>query len=222
MKHLKGSLIFLLFFVCYFLSEPFFNFLSHSFDQSIREKSESSTIKNLEVELENMAKTFQIDYPFAEKKIYSKLLLQDPFTFFERIKILKGSEDGVKKNSAVINELGFVGVIESCSNHSSIVQLLPHKDTKISVKIGNTYGVLTSNELNELWIKELTNKEEFSSGQEVYTSGLTEIPGNIFVGKVTEIKKDELGLTSELKISSGVDYNKLSYFIILERENKNE
>ena len=215
MKNFWNSLLFLLLFLCIIGKDSISGLLIKNIPEPIYDEALKSSLKTKEEELFRLEKNFDIDYPYPEKQIYSKLLCQNPFTFFANITILKGSKEGIESKFAVMNQDGLVGITETIHDHSSTVNLLTHKDTKLSVKIRNSFGILTSNERNELWIKDLTNKEELMIGDEIITSGLTEIPANLYVGTIEEIKKDELGLIQMVKVKLGVNYNDLSYFVVL-------
>ena len=73
--------------------------------------------------------------------ITSKVVSRDPYNLDE-ITILKGSEDGVKTGDTIINEYGLVGIVSNVKKHVSFVKTINHKDTNISVKVGELYGML--------------------------------------------------------------------------------
>ena len=121
--------------------------------------------------------------------------------FYDEIVIGKGSSDGVKKQDLVINELGVIGIVKDVNKHSSIVELLTNSDLELSVKINNSYGILESSD-KEIIVKNIKLDQEITVGDDVYTSGLTKIPGDIYIGKVKEIKKDNLELEYIIKVDA--------------------
>lgn len=135
-----------------------------------------------------------VDLNIEEKDIiYSKILLRDIYEFYDQMTILKGTSSGIKKGDAVINEYGFIGVIDTVYKNYSTVNLITNNKTNISVKINDSYGILNAVD-GKLIVKNIKLNHEINIGDEVYTSGLTSIPENIFVGKIESVNKDSLEL----------------------------
>ncbi len=164
-------------------------------------------------EYQEMKKLLDIDdqdYSF----LYSKVLLRDIYYFYDEITIGKGSSDGIKVQDLVVNEEGVVGIIKEVKNHSSVVQLLTHSDTQLSVKINQSYGILTSVD-HEIIVKNIKLDQDIQVGDLVYTSGLTSIPGDILVGSVKEIRTDGLELEYILDVESATYLQDIRYVAVL-------
>jgi len=174
-------------------------------------------IRELEKELTDAQQIMNINRP-NEELLYTRLLLRDPFLFYDIITIQKGSKEGIQINAAIINEQGLVGIVKSTKEHSSEVHLITNQKTNISVKIKENYGLLETNSKKEGWIKNLTKECDIQIGDEVYTSGLTEIPAGILIGKVSDLKEDNLGLVKEVKIDFAADIDHISYVIVYQKE----
>lgn len=164
--------------------------------------------KNIEREYNNLLNFVNIT---KDKKnlIYSKIIKRDIYEFFNNITIAKGSNDNIKKGDIVINEYGLVGIISKVNKNSSEVALITNKDLNISVKVNDTYGMLYSKN-NKLKIKNIKIEGIIKEGYEVVTSGLTNIPEGIKIGKITGIQKDELELEYILDIA-GINLQKLQF-----------
>ena len=164
-------------------------------------------------EYQEMKKLLDIDdqdYSF----LYSKVLLRDIYYFYDEITISKGSSDGIKVQDLVVNEEGVVGIVKEVKNHSSVVQLLTHSDTQLSVKINQSYGILTSVD-HEIIVKNIKLDQDIQVGDLVYTSGLTSIPGDILVGSVKEIRTDGLELEYILDVESATYLQDIRYVAVL-------
>lgn len=164
-------------------------------------------------EYEDMQKLLQIkntDYNI----IYSKIILRDIYQFYDEITIGKGTSDGVKEQDLVINELGVVGIIKKADQHSSVVSLLTNSGIELSVRINHSYGILSSED-HEIIVKNIKLDQEIKEGDQVYTSGLTSIPGDVLVGEVKEIRTDGLELEYVLDVASVVNMQNLSYVAVL-------
>lgn len=146
--------------------------------------------------------------------IYSKVVLREIYQFYDEITIDKGTSDGIQDGDLVVNENGVVGVIKDAGNTSSIVRLLTSPDMELSVKINGSYGILTSVD-KALIVKNIKLDSEIKEGDLVYTSGLTSIPGGIYVGKVSKVNRDSLELEYILDVDSITHQKDISYVAIL-------
>lgn len=180
------------------------NLMSSMYDEKLayyqNEYEEMQKLLNIEV----------LDY----QAIYSKVILRDIYAFYDEITIGKGSYDGVSKGDLVVNEKGVIGLVKSVNNHISIVELLTNSNIELSVKINQSYGILTSVD-NEIIVKNVKLDDEIKVGDFVTTSGLTSVPGEILVGKVSEIKTDTLGLEYILEVDAVAYLQDISYVAVL-------
>lgn len=142
--------------------------------------------------------------------ITSKVVGRDPYNLDE-ITILKGSEDGVKTGDIIINEYGLVGIVSSVKKHVSFVKTINHKDTNISVKVGEVYGMLKKDD-GKLIIEDIKTKDSYLVGTFVKTSGFTSVPEDILVGEVSSVIDN--GLTLSLVVIPSADLNNLNYCFI--------
>lgn len=180
------------------------NLMSSIYDEKLKyyqnEYEEMQKLLNIEV----------LDY----QAIYSKVILRDIYAFYDEITIGKGSHDGVSKGDLVVNEKGVIGLVKSVNKHTSIVELLTNSNIELSVKINQSYGILTSVD-NEIIVKNVKLDDEIKVGDFVTTSGLTSVPGEILVGKVSEIKTDTLGLEYILEVDAVAYLQDISYVAVL-------
>jgi len=145
--------------------------------------------------------------------IYSRVIRREIYEFYNQIVINKGSNANIKKGDIVINEYGLVGTITKVNKNSSEVTLITSKDSSISVKVSDSYGILYSKD-NKLLIKDMKIEGIVKEGEEVVTSGLTSIPEGIKIGKVKKVTKDELELEYILDIES-ISLQSLKYVGVL-------
>lgn len=147
--------------------------------------------------------------------IISKVIMRDPLEFFDEVTILKGSEEQIHPGSMVINEQGLVGVVKEVNLHSSVVELLPNQNTKVAVQIGNTYGLLES-ENGILKIKNITDKEIINPNTPITTSDYSFLEGNVLVGTAKEIRSTNQNLSLEIIVEPAVNFDKIEYVSIKE------
>ncbi len=159
--------------------------------------------KELVSDYEELLKITNLE-PKENNLIYSKVIMREIGEFYDKITINKGIKEGIKKGDLVINENGVVGIIKNSKNHYSEVSLITSKETNLSVKIRDSYGILSSKD-NKLYVKNIKIEGEISEGDEVVTSGLTSIPEGIKIGKVSNVTKDHL----ELEYILDIEHNPL-------------
>ncbi len=104
-----------------------------------------------------------------------------------------GSDDGVKKNNAVLTPSGIIGKIYVVKKKSSIVQLISDPDFRIGVRFlpSGTTGILRWRANNICDVREVYKNSEINVGDRVITSGLSDIfPADLPVGTVTSVTHD--------------------------------
>ncbi|MCM1053560.1 MAG: rod shape-determining protein MreC [Ruminococcus sp.] len=164
-------------------------------------------------EYENLSKMLNIE-PNSYDITYSKIITRNIYEFWNKITIAKGSNNNIKKGDIVINEDGVIGLISKVYNNYSEVLLITNNKTNISVKINDSYGILTSLD-NKLIVKNIKLNSEIKKDDKIYTSGLTDIPEGLFIGTVSSINKDNLELEYIIEVIPSVNLNNLNYIGVL-------
>ena len=143
--------------------------------------------------------------------IISRVLIRDIYKFYDEIII---DSNNVSIGDAVVNEEGLIGIVSDIRNDKSIVALLT-SDVNVSVSINGVYGVLQNGVVSML-----DKYSKINVGDKVYTSGLTLVPGGIYVGEVVSVDEtgDGLGLVAKVKIISNNDLN----YVGVARSNSND
>lgn len=165
-------------------------------------------------EYEEMRQLLDITYQDYEA-IYSKVIMRDIYEFYKEFTIGKGSNDGIAKQDVVINEQGVVGIVKKVYPSSSIVELLTSPDIQLSVRINDSYGILTSID-EKIIVKNIKLNQEIKEGDKVYTSGLTNIPGGLLVGVIKSIDTDSLELEYLLEVESITHLQDISYVAVIQ------
>ena len=150
-----------------------------------------------------------IKYIKYENSNIAKVIYRDIYNFYDEVIINKGKKE-VQVNDAVMNEEGVIGIVYKVDNNKSYIKLLS-SNYNISVKINNTYG-----NLNKGTITMIDKYSSINVGDKVYTSGLDEVIGNIYIGEVISVSKDKDDLGKEIKIKY-IDNTNLNYVAILRK-----
>ncbi len=174
----------------------------------------NSKNESLEKEYNSLKNAYQYDDYLNYNLSYSKILYRNIYNFNDEVTIYLGEKDNLKKDNLVINEKGLVGIIKSTNKSSSIVNLLTNKNTSLSVKINNVYGILKYQD-NKMIIDGVTSKDEVNVGDKVYTSDISKYPKDILIGTIKNINYDKYEIEKYLEVESKVDFNSLKYVAVI-------
>lgn len=192
---------FLLFLFVYLLSY-FISYIKYNDKEYINYRGvieENLILKNELLELSNVT---------YSKGILAKVLLRDLYSFYDEIVLNVGSDDGVFQNSGVLNDKGLVGIVSKVEKTRCYVKLLS-SSYNISVKVNDSYGNYSNGVVG------MINKyDDIRIGDIVYTSGLDDVIGGLYVGKVIDIRLDKDGLGKELEIEY-VSNGNLNYVYVM-------
>ena len=144
---------------------------------------------------------------------YANIIFRDIYYFFDEITISIGNNNGIESNMAVINEHGLIGVIKKVGNNSSQVVLITNNDLEVSVMINDTYGILKSNN-KKLYVSNIIGDTSINIGDNVYTSGLGNLPSHIFIGTVKEINTNN-EIERILVLNNRLDLENIKYVSVL-------
>ena len=170
--------------------------------------------KHLESEYNELLKINNIDYNANLNVSISKILYRDIYDYHNYIIIYKGSNAGIKENMVVINDLGLVGVITDVSENNSKVQLITSNEYNISVKINESYGILNVSN-GSLIVSDLSNYENISVGDKIYTSGIGNLIGDIYIGEVSNISLNSTNIEKIITVTPAVDFDNLKYIAVI-------
>lgn len=146
--------------------------------------------------------------------ILTKVKFRNIYNYKNSLTVYKGSRDNIVKGMLVLDENGLVGIIDKVYKNNSEVKLITNKDINISVKINNSYGILKLRD-GKIIVTDLTLYDEINVDDEVYTSGIGNLLGNIFIGKVKNIDIDKNNIEKTLEISLGSNLNNLNYLYVV-------
>lgn len=217
-QFIKNSGILLLFFIIFLFKESLYGLLIKS-NNLISINSNITVTKETyyEKEYNKLLYMFKIPIKSEYEYTFSKILYRDIYDYYEEMTILKGKNDNLEINAAVINDLGLVGVIKKVNKNSSVVNFLTNKNSQISVKVNNCYGILKYQN-QKLIIDAINNYEDIEIGDEVSTSGIGNLPADIKIGKVNKVSFDNLGIKKRIVVEPYVDFDNITYVAIIKGE----
>ena len=181
------------------------SFLAEEYKLKVKNQLLISENNNLINELKSVYEIYDLKYENISF-IYGKVTLRDIFNFYDEITINIGEADGVKVGSAVVGKGGLLGIVNKVYTNSSIVKLITNKSLNIAVKVNEGYG-----NFNDFVVKDVDQHLKEDVGDKVYTSGLTDLYGGIYVGTVKEIISDDLEIAKKLIIENDLRVKEINY-----------
>jgi rod shape-determining protein MreC len=135
------------------------------------------------------------------------------------ITINRGSEDGIKKNMAVISSSGAVGKVVSVSKHfSSVISVLSEKQP-ISAKLHDgTFGpvVWEIGKPDVLIMKDVSQEVKIRRGDSVMTTNFSFFPENILIGRVFKVELIKKNSMQRIYLHTAVNFRNLQYVYVVE------
>lgn len=186
-----------------------------SFDSNLQLENITNTYcSSIENDYNNLLKSNNFKLESNLNLIISKVMFRDVYEYKDILKIYKGSNDAIKKGMAVIGEKGLVGIIEKVESEYSDVRLITNKNSNISVKINDCYGILKFRN-NLLIVSDLNNYDNIKVGDLIFTSGLGNITGDLYVGKVKEIRLNNTQIEKNIIVELDYNIDNLNYLYIV-------
>ncbi|MFT5745335.1 MAG: rod shape-determining protein MreC [Paraglaciecola sp.] len=161
------------------------------------------------------------------QNIHAKVLTNTINKNHNYLKLNRGSANGIKKNSAVIDGRGIVGIVVGVAEHYSIVMSLLHRQTHISAstKHNNQKAGTLVWKSRDPFVMELENIPKYlkvAVGDTIVTSGASLMfPGDIMIGTVAEQRVPEGSNSHEIKVllNNNIGDAKYVYVVVnLDRE----
>ena len=164
-----------------------------SFTKNNFQKLTKNSIPKYEKEYKEIKNTYDLlkeNYTFTPAEIINLSIKK----LNNLIIINKGSNDGIKELSFVVNSDGLVGETIKVFKDFSIVRLIYSNKTNIAVEINECFGTLRVKN-NKCYINDLNNCSNVEKNDAVFTSKYNYSSSNIPVGKVKEMEKDKIYIT---------------------------
>ena len=152
-------------------------------------------------------------FPLIPTNIVSRSLSMTQNT----ITLNAGKKEGVLPGMPVINDKGFIGIVNSISDDYSIARTLNNVDLRITVmdERSRVNGILTWTG-EELIIINIPNTFDVEAGDRIITSDVSSIvPIPIPVGIVEEFRPGETGVFSYIRVKPFVDLAPVENVFIL-------
>lgn len=169
--------------------------------------------KHLKEELDKIKKIKDIEFQDNLDIIVSRVKYRDIYEYSNTLTIFKGTKNNVNVGDAVLTNNGLVGIISKTYDYYSVVSLITNKKSNISVKINDAVGVLKMDE-GKVVVTSINNYKNINIGDEIYTSGLGNLPDNIYVGKVKSVSLNDTEIEKVIEVDIKNRLDTLDYLFI--------
>ena len=169
--------------------------------------------KYLKEELDNIKKINNIEFKDDLDLQASRVKYRNVYEYSDTLTIYKGFKNNVFVNDVVLNNGGLIGIVTKTYDYYSIVTLITNKSSNISVKINAAIGILKVID-NTLVVTNINNYEKVNIDDEIYTSGLGNLPENIYIGKVKSINLNNTEIEKVVEVNINDRLEKLDYLFI--------
>jgi len=190
-------------------------------NDSLYEKIVDITLENNEYEeLKELREVFSyLDDDYKDNILESKVIVKEPGNWYNMFTIDLGIQDGITKNSIVINGDGLVGLVyEAGSTWSKVISVIDNKSSIgfeiVDVK-RNYEGIIDGGIDGILKGTLFDPKCEIEIGDLVSTSGKGLYPEGIIIGTVEEIIVDPDELLIQVVIKPYVNFKKLNRVLVI-------
>ena len=204
--------------------------LKKEYDGLLKEYTEYQQMKQdyEQLERENSMLREQLGYleDGTITKIPAMVIGGGTDNFFRSIVINKGSKSGIKKDMPVIAYVdgyqSLVGKVVEVSPHSAIVKPITDYNLYVPAVLQKFRYQGLVNGLNMDFVSREASSR-INCGDLVVTSGFNgSYPENIYIGKVKSISGKEYETSLRLEIEPFVDFFRLEYVFVIDREGNSE
>ena len=160
----------------------------------------NQTLRDMEAENNKLRNALKYRERSVFKLVPARIIARDPATWYQTVKIDRGTAEGVQLDMPVLTEEGLVGKTTVVSDHAATVILIADENCKVAATIegSNEKGIVRGERVGEHGIPAigmifLTKQANLQRGQKIYTSGVGGVfPSGVFIGAVKEFKVREL------------------------------
>jgi rod shape-determining protein MreC len=187
-------------------------------EQISRLESDIFTMEEVRKENFRLKKLLNYSEEIPQQKVLAQVVGWDSANEFKVIRLNKGTNDGIKVMSPVITDNGLVGYVYRATAHYSDVLTILDQNNRIDVVVERTrtHGIVEGVFNFKCSLKYVMRNELVEVGDKLITAGVGGIyPKGIKVGMITDISKENFGMTLSIEVIPSVDFDKLEEVLVL-------
>ncbi len=152
------------------------------------------------------------------QKIMAQVVGWDSANEFKVIRLNKGTNHGIKAMAPVVTDHGLVGYIYRATENYSDVLTILDQNNRVDIVIERTriHGIVEGVFNFKCALKYITRNQSVEVGDKLITAGVGGIyPKGLKVGMITDISKEDFGMTLSIEVVPSVDFDKLEEVLVL-------
>jgi rod shape-determining protein MreC len=186
--------------------------------QISRLESDLTSMEEMRKENFRLKRLLQYSDELSHQKVMAQVVGWDSANEFKVIRLNKGTRHGIRTMSPVITDHGLVGyVYRATENYSDVLTILDQNNrVDIVVERTRTHGIVEGVFNFKCALKYIMRNESVEVGDKLITAGVGGIyPKGIKVGMITDISKENFGMTLSIEVAPSVDFDKLEEVLVL-------
>lgn len=186
--------------------------------QISRLESDLTNMEEMRKENLRLKKLLNYTDEMTHQKIMAQVVGWDSANEFKVIRLNKGTKHGIKVMSPVITDHGLVGyVYRATDNYADVLTILDQNNRVDSViERTRSHGIVEGVYNFKCALKYIMRNESVEVGDKLITAGVGGIyPKGIKVGMITNISKENFGMTLSIEVVPTVEFDKLEEVIVL-------
>lgn len=190
-------------------------------NETLRQENEELQAKldqlpSLEAELQHLKDITDLEDPGGLATVVARIASSGSSSFDHVRYIDKGSDDGISRGDAVIDEQGLVGRVDLVLGSRARVRLILDPNVEVAVVDQSTSqtGIVRGDNENDLLLRIFDAEEPAHEGSVVVTSGSLFPPG-IVVGSITKTANNDAGFGLVTGVAPAVSFSRLDYVKVI-------
>ncbi len=171
-------------------------------------------------ELKKLKKSLHyVDRQHEQNYVSSSVIAKDTGNWYSMFIIDVGIEQGIYKNSTVINSDGLIGIVyEAGDNYAKVVSIIDNS-SRVGFEMkrleepadGIIIGSVEGSVQGELF----DPKAKVKVGEEIITSGVGIFPKGIPVGKISKVIDDKDSLLTKIIVEPSVNFRRIDKVMVI-------
>lgn len=163
-------------------------------------EAKDQALQGLEAENNRLRVAMHYRERAAFQLVPARVIARDASSWWNTVKIDRGSADGLESDMPVLTESGLVGKTTTVAEHAATVVLISDENCKVASSIEGTreQGIISGERASgssqpALCMRFLSKTANLKPGQKVYSSGVGGVfPAGVSIGAIKEFRVREL------------------------------
>ncbi len=174
---------------------------------------------NLKVENDSLRKLLGVKLREDYETVTARVIGYYESKWQSEIVLNVGKSDGVQEGMGVINQDGLIGVVILAGNDTCNVRVINDPQSNIGVRIlsSRKLGIIQGTQDRKINLNYISSEESVFKGDVIITSEYGNLPGEILIGRVSEVSENPGDPYKIIEIEPFVDFKKIEYVLIIKQ-----